>query len=178
MDKDLRSQFETVYRENFKYIYNYIYMRVLHRETAEDLCSKAFLNACAHFDSFELKKEGMAGVRNWLCRIARNCVIDHIRSKANTSTVLTDELPEIPATEDDQLSKRAINEELKRLLSMISDDEREIISMRFYLEMKVKNISEILGITENAASHRIVRTLEKLRKIEERSGNRFSDFIE
>ena len=32
-----KTAFEEVYEQNFKYVYNVVYMRVMHKETAEDI---------------------------------------------------------------------------------------------------------------------------------------------
>ena len=92
--------FEQVYSENFSYIYNYIYMRVLHKETAEDLCSQTFLNAYTHFDSYDPAK---AGVRTWLCTIARNLTTNYMTS----SSVRLSEAPShgVPGVVYDRVNK-------------------------------------------------------------------------
>ncbi len=59
------------------------------KETAEDLCSQAFLNALTHYDSYYSSK---ASVKTWLCTIARNLITNHMTSAAvRLSAPLEDE---------------------------------------------------------------------------------------
>ena len=175
MKKNHSLEFEKVYLENFKYVYNYIYMTILHKETAEDICSKAFLNAYTHFDSYN---PSLASARVWLCRIAKNCLLDHMKSKFVSTTDFPEELPEVATQDSDPISRRAVNQELERLFAMLSEEDRQIISMRFYLDMQIKEIAEVMKSSPNTLSHRITRILDKLRKAEEKSGNSLSDFLD
>ena len=48
-------------------------------------------------------------------------------------------------------------------INRLSDEEKFIIHLRFVNEMRFKDISELLGITEEAAKKRGQRILKKLR---------------
>lgn len=170
MDKD---SFEAVYTANFSYIYNYIYMRVLHKETTEDLTSQTFLNALKNFASYD---SSLSSERTWLCRIAEHLVIDHMRSFAVKKTDLYGEdCPELPVYDSCEIFKDDVNKEVARLLSGLKSDERELLSLRFALEMPITEIAKNLGISPNAAGKRIKRILEKCRMAE--GSRNLSDFI-
>jgi len=164
--------FDEVYKENFKVIYNFVYIRVLHRETAEDITSQAFLNAFSHFDSFDSER---GNVRTWLCGIARNAVADHFRKFTNTHEDPTDELPESPVFDDPAVLKESINREVATVLKLLRPEERELLTMRYVLELNFKEIGDILGISQASATERHRRLIAKCRKIEE--GKSLSDFI-
>jgi len=168
--------FEKFYMDNFSYIYNFIYMKVLNVHIAEDICSTTFLKAFEKFDEYD---PSLAGERTWLCVIARNTVIDHAKSGYTKRTQLVDEYPDIPITDDTQeeVERRSLYEEVERLLGMLTEEERELISLRYGMGIQVKEIADMLGISPNSTTHRITRALEKCRKYEERSGNKLTDFI-
>ena len=168
--------FEKFYMDNFSYIYNFIYMKVLNVHIAEDICSTTFLKAFEKFDEYD---PSLAGERTWLCVIARNTVIDHAKSGYTKRTQLVDEYPDIPITDDTQeeVERRSLYEEVERLLGMLKEEERELISLRYGMGIQVKEIADMLGISPNSTTHRITRALEKCRKYEERSGNKLTDFI-
>ena len=170
-----RISFEQVYNDNFSYVYNYVYMRVLHRETAEDLTSQTFLNALSHYDSYDPSK---AGIRTWLCTIARNLTTNHMTSShVKLSAELDEEKQQSFLAYEDEydIFKNDANKEVARLLSKLDDDERNLISMRFGLELDVKDIAAALDITENAARKRIKKVLVKCASFEE--GHDLSEFI-
>ena len=58
-----KPDFAEVYEQEYSYVYNYIYMQVMHRENTEDLVSDIFMRAMSHYDSFDPSK---ASVRTWL----------------------------------------------------------------------------------------------------------------
>ena len=169
------TSFEKVYTENFSYIYNYVYMRVVHKETAEDLCSQTFLNAYSHYDSYDPKK---AGIRTWLCTIARNLTTNYVTSSAvRLSQPLDEETDQKAYAYEDEYEvfKADANREAARLLSMLREDERELLSLRYGMELSVSEIADQYGITENAVRKRIKKALDRCLSFEE--GRDLSDFI-
>ncbi len=172
---DVSRDFEEVYNENFSYIYNYIYMRVVHKETAEDLCSQTFLNALTHYDSYDEKK---AGIRTWLCTIARNLTTNHLMSSSvRLSAPYDEEAVQSNLVFEDEYDvfKEPANKEAARLLSLVDDDMRELLSLRYGLDMQVSEIAAFYGITENAVRKRIKKALTKCLSF---AGDRdLSDFL-
>ncbi len=164
--------FETVYNENFSYVYNFLYAHTLHKELSEDLTSQTFLNALSHFDSFNAE---FSSVRTWLCRIAKNLLIDHYRAHPSGRSVPVDEMPEIPAEDEYEILKDPVNREVSRLLSLLTEEEKDMISLRYFMELSVSDIADMYGISLNAASKRIHRILDKCRGFEE--GRSLQDFI-
>ena len=167
--------FEEVYNENFSYVYNYIYMRVMHRETAEDLCSQTFLNAFSHYASYD---ESKAGVRTWLCTIARNLTTNYLTSSSvRLAAPLEDDTDHLSLsyTDDYEVFNEPANKEVARLLSLLDDDSRELLSLRYGLELSISDIASTYGITENAVRKRIKKALTKCLSYTE--GRDLSDFI-
>ncbi|MBR4455154.1 MAG: sigma-70 family RNA polymerase sigma factor [Solobacterium sp.] len=156
--------FEQVYLENYSYVYNYVYMRLLHRENAEDVVSTVFTKAMTHYDSYDSSR---SGIRTWLCNIARNAVTDFFRLKSNQAHVDIDTIIE-PGIEDEyNLLEDSVNQKLYRILSHLPDSEREFLALRYQKELSNDEIGNILGISGKAVSERYRRLLKKCRKIAE-----------
>lgn len=168
-----KPDFAEVYEQEYSYVYNYIYMQVMHRENTEDLVSDIFMRAMSHYDSFDPSK---ASVRTWLCTIARNCLIDYFRKNGRRKTENLDDAPEPSAVDEYDILKNPINQEVYRLLENLSDDERELLSMIYVQELKNPQIGEILGINAKAVSERHRRLLAKLRAMEK--GKDSGDFLD
>ena len=77
-----QDDFGKLYDQHVKKIYEFIYFKTHHKETAEDLTSVTFMKALSNIESFDEKK---ASFKTWLYRIARNTVIDHYRMKRETA---------------------------------------------------------------------------------------------
>ena len=175
MEKEGYNQlFERIYLENFSYVYNFIYMKVLHKETAEEICSDVFMRAFRGISSYDPQK---AGARTWLCVIAKNLLINYYKKRSNEIIEYTDEPADIAVKDDYGIMKQSANREVERLFRELSDDERELLSLRFGMELSIKEIAEMKDVSQNAMTHRIGRILDKFKKLEERSGNELSDFV-
>ncbi len=159
--------FEQVYLENYSYIYNYVYMRLLHRENAEDIVSTVFTKAMTHFDSYDSSR---SNVRTWLCNIAKNAVTDFYRLKSNQPHVDIDDITEPGVDDEYDLLQDDINRQLYRILSYLSDSEREFLAMRYQSGLTNEEIGNMIGIQPKAVSERYRRLLKKCREIVEKYG--------
>ena len=168
-----KPDFAEVYEQEYSYLYNYVYMQVMHRENTEDLISEIFMRAMTHYDGFDPSK---ASVRTWLCTIARNCLIDYFRKNGRRKTENLDDAPEPSEMDQYDILKNPINQEVYRLLEKLSDDERELLSMIYVQELKNPQIGQILGINAKAVSERHRRLLAKLRAMEK--GKNSGDFLD
>ena len=173
MVKREKPDFAEVYEQEYSYIYNYIYMQVMHRENTEDLVSDVFMRAMAHYDGFDPSK---ASVRTWLCTIARNCLIDYYRKNGRRKTENLDDAPEPSAVDEYDILKNPANKEVYRLLQQLSEEERELLNMIYVQELKNPQIGAILGINAKAVSERHRRLLAKLRAMEK--GKESGDFLD
>ena len=150
-------------------------MRVVHRETAEYLCSQTFLNAFSHYASYD---ESKAGVRTWLCTIARNLTTNYLTSSSvRLAAPLDDDTDQtaLSYTDEYDVFKEPANKEVARLLSLLDDESRELLSLRYGLEMSVSEIASSYGITENAVRKRIKKALNKCLSYTE--GRELSDYL-
>ena len=63
----------------------------------------------------------------------------------------------------DILKKKKISMRLKRALDLLTYDQRVIITLRFFEDMKIKDIAEITGENINTVKTRLYKALEVLR---------------
>ena len=64
---------------------------------------------------------------------------------------------------EEEYLKTVNKEKLLTCINKLSDEEKNLLHLRFVNEMKFKDISKLLGITEEAAKKRGQRILRKLR---------------
>ncbi|MDP2856328.1 MAG: RNA polymerase sigma factor [bacterium] len=153
--------FGLIYDHFLDRIYRFIYLKVTNREETQDLAQQAFMKAWEAINRFE--DEGLP-FSSWLYRIARNLVIDFYRvQKKNISL---DESIGVMHPDDleEQMLKSQEQEEVKRALSDLTDEQRDIIVLRFVDDLSYKEIGKITK--KNPAALRILqhRALNKLRK--------------
>lgn len=161
---DERLPFEEFYEKYYDRVFNFVYMRLLHREDAEDVTEDTFMKAMAAYDRNDVTK---ASDITWLCTIAKNCMIDHIRKSHKHKIIPFDGTWDI-GEEDRELER--LNDDTQRqvyrILKELNPEERELLSMRYKMDMGYPEIGKVLGIEPRTAAKRIERLLKKCREIE------------
>ncbi|MCR5650702.1 MAG: sigma-70 family RNA polymerase sigma factor [Lachnospiraceae bacterium] len=159
-----RLTFEELYENYYDKVFNFVYMRILHREDAEDITEETFMKAMAAYERYDASK---ASYITWLCTIAKNSMLDNIRKSRKGKIISFDgtwdigeEDPELMRIEDDTERR------LYRIFEKLKPEERELLSMRYKMEMEYQEIGNVLGIEPRTAAKRIERLLKKCREIE------------
>ena len=151
---------EKLYRENFQKVYNYAYYRLLDPTLAEDLTSAVFEKAVASFDRFDASK---ASFSTWVMRIAHNTLIDHYRTRRE-SVPLDDLGPREPSTTDEYPELDDHAKEVERLLSFISEQDRELVFLKYYEHKKNVEIARMLDMNPATVATRLRRALATMRE--------------
>jgi len=153
-------EFTGLYNKYVKKIYNFIYYKNLHKETAEDLTSETFLKALKNIRKFDPQKGAFSSL---LYRIARNNIIDFYRKrKSSTISDFWEKGSDEDITSDIMAKERL--EEVKGYLQKLNSEKREIVIMRIWDNLSYKEISEILGKSEASCKMNFSRVMSQLRK--------------
>ena len=139
--------------EQYDKIYRYCFLRVRHKETAEDLTQETFLRYLEHPHYNSVDK-----TLQLLYTIAGNLCLDEFRKKKTTE--LSDTEVSAENVENDVLS----GVDLKQALNKISAEDREIILLRYVNEVPVNVIAKLYNISRFALNRRIKRILGDLQE--------------
>ncbi|MDD5145102.1 MAG: RNA polymerase sigma factor [Candidatus Pacebacteria bacterium] len=152
--------FAGFYDKHVKKIFNFIYYKTHHKETAEDLTQETFMKALDSFKNFDLKKGKFS---TWLYQIARNTVIDFYRTKKNFVNV--DDVWDLAGKENilRDLDVSGKLKDVEKYLAKLKPEQREIVILRVWEGYSYKEIAEILG--KNEVNCRVVfsRTIHTLK---------------
>lgn len=157
--------FQEVYNQNYLIVFRYIFgLWGGPIQTVEDWTAETFIRAWKARYRFHGSQKAALG---WLLRIARNLVIDSYRRSKSQGTLanIDDYLLLDPGTSPEEAA--ILQEESNRLwtrLHTLTDTQREIITLRFFLDWKVKEIANFLKMKENTVSVTIRRSLQQLRQ--------------
>ena len=139
--------------EQYDKIYRYCYIRVRHKETAEDLTQETFLRYLQHPSYSSIDK-----TLQLLYTIAGNLCTDEFRKNKTT------ELDDTKASPENLESSVLESFELEKALESLSQEDREIILLRYVNEVPVNVIAKLHNISRFALNRRITRILGTLRK--------------
>ena len=164
----------TLIERHQRELFSFIFYKVLDEELANDFFQDTFIKIILKL------KEGKYAEKDkfilWAKRIASNLIIDYFRVKSKyikvSDTSYEDEefsiFDTIKETEDnieDQLILNQIHSDLKNIMSLLPENQQEIIKMRFYDELTFKEISELTNTSINTTLGRMRYALMNIRKI-------------
>ncbi len=163
--------FAQLYDEFMPKVFAYIHYRVNDRQTTEDLTSIVFEKALDNFDKYSSDK---AAFSTWLFTIARNSLIDHFRTDSKRHHVDLAEASEVPSSEpspEEQAESKSEKECLLQCLSMLGNQDQEILRLKFGAEMTNRQISKMVNLSESNVGVRLFRAVRQLREDFEASWN-------
>jgi len=169
--RDDDQAFEQLYNHYFPKIYGYVFKRVGHHETAEDIVSKTFTKVFLNLKDYEHKGFTFGA---WVYKIATNNLIDHYRSSSKKKDVVDIENiaePEAPGMGiDEQVDQHQKSDHVRQLLKELPEKDQQIVSLKYFAEMSGVEIAGVLEITENNARVKLSRALNKFHQIYEKYG--------
>jgi RNA polymerase sigma-70 factor (ECF subfamily) len=154
--------FTRLYAEHAQSVYAYLCYRTGDRVLAEDLLADTFERVLRARRGYDRRR---ATERTWLYAIALNCVRDNARRVAAESRALAHvgadgsaSLSIESATDDVELKAM-----LDQAMGMLSDEEREVLSLRFGADLALAEIAAVVGEPRSKVETRIYRGLKKMR---------------
>lgn len=132
-----------IYQER---LYWHIRGMVLIHEDADDVLQNTFIKIFRHIDSFK----GQSKLYTWMYRIATNEAISHLnKSKKTISKSLDDDQSNLSQRlqSDPYFDASRAEDNLGKILSGLPDQQRLIFSMKYFQDMKLKEIAEVLNLT-------------------------------
>jgi len=148
----------------YRDIYSYIYYRVSNVEDTEDLTNDVFLKMVESIRSYRSERE--QSFVAWLFRIARNRVVDYYRRQAVRRHLPLDEkhLPPLDGPED-LAAAELTREQLRGALLELTEEQQQVIILRFIEGLSIAEIARILGKSKGAIKSLQYRALVSLRLI-------------
>lgn len=151
-------------------VYTSIFVRVKDEYLAEDIFQETFIKVINTFKSGGYNDEGK--FLPWVMRIAYNLVIDHFRREKRSPVIVNgdgfDIFEILPFTEEnaeDKFVKQQLDKDLKKLIQLLPDDQKEVLIMRHFCEMSFKEIAAITEVSINTALGRMRYALANLRRM-------------
>ncbi|HVN59162.1 MAG TPA: RNA polymerase sigma factor [Bacteroidales bacterium] len=156
-----------LYERYYKELFRYLCKVTGKREVSEDLVHNVFFRMLKYRNGFA----GTGEFRTWMYHIARNALYDSLKKERRISfheSLRTREFEERLAEEDPAERDREKENELKILESAMAEmpvENRELLVMVRFQELKYAEIAEILSISEGAVKVRVHRAVNQLREI-------------
>ena len=165
--------FDVLLQRHQNRIFSYIYNIVKDKDLADDLFQETFVKAIVTINQGRYTENGKFPA--WITRIAHNLIIDYYRQEKAQAQLSCDnddinilnrkELSE--ETIEDAIVRRQILSDVKLLVQELPESQKEVLEMRYYMDMSFKEIAQVTGVSINTALGRMRYAILNLRKIAE-----------
>jgi RNA polymerase sigma-70 factor, ECF subfamily len=149
-------------------VYRFVLRLVRDESLAEDLISDVFLDVWRQASRFERR----SSVGTWLLAIGRHNALSALR-KRPAQALDEDQTAAIADPADDPeiaVQKKDKSEILRKCLSGLSAEHREIVDLVYYHEKSVEEVAEIVSIPENTVKTRLFYARKKLAELLKAAG--------
>ncbi len=153
--------FEEVVRRYQRRVYSVALRIVRRHDVADDVTQDAFLRAHQALSSFDTTRP----FGPWVCRIAANLAINHVRSPENREEGLPDGHAETPSSLPGPLSgvlDREAHDQLKAAMALLSAEQRAVFVLRAVEGLSYKEIADALDLSAGTVMSRLFRARERL----------------
>jgi len=151
-------------------IYTSIYLLVKDEYLAEDIFQDAFIKVINTLRAGKYNEEGK--FLPWVTRIAHNLVIDHFRREKRAPMInngddfdIFEVLGNYDESTEDRLVREQTHKDLKALIHLLPDEQKEVLIMRHFGDMSFKEIADVTEVSINTALGRMRYALNNLRKM-------------
>ncbi|MDY5396762.1 sigma-70 family RNA polymerase sigma factor [Alistipes sp.] len=166
-----RSAISSLIERHSRRVRDYIHMMVKDRDVAEDIFQETFIKAVRVIDEGRYTDTGK--FLSWILRIAHNQVIDFFRAQRQNKSVTEAEagydmlgtLRFAERTVEDSMVSDQIERDVRALVELLPDEQREVVMLRYFSGLSFKDIAEQTDVSINTALGRMRYALINLRRM-------------
>ncbi|WP_110931341.1 RNA polymerase sigma factor [Paenibacillus bouchesdurhonensis] len=144
---------------------NFVTQQLKDRGKAEDIVQETFIRLIRHLRQYG----GMEQLRAWLYKVAMNLCRDYWRSAAYRSEhTAAEEMPEnadpAPGAQE-MLERQETAKQIAATLEYLPDVQQEVVRMRFFHDLKLQEIAELMEIPLSSVKSHLYGALRKLKRM-------------
>jgi RNA polymerase sigma-70 factor (ECF subfamily) len=153
--------FVQLYRRHYDAVFRYCAHRLFDRQTAEDITAEVFLKVVENLHRFRGNEKQF---RNWLYKIATNTINNRLRKTVRRNTLLKTAYEQTDGQVDDCEESSEKLALLREVVLSLRPRYQAIITLRFFENLKLTEIAEVLASSPGTVRSQLARALAKLRK--------------
>ncbi|HLN22068.1 MAG TPA: sigma-70 family RNA polymerase sigma factor [Bacteroidales bacterium] len=171
--KGEQSCFEKLILRHKNKVFAYISLYIRDQSLVEDIFQDTFLKVIQSVKSGKYSDNGK--FLSWVMRIAHNLIIDHFRRLKQMNTISNDDYESdifnskqfADENVEDTMVKKQIHQDVRKMISHLPDDQKEVVILRHYAGLSFKEIADITQVSINTALGRMRYALINMRKLME-----------
>jgi len=163
---------EVLIKRHYKMIFAYIYRSLGDYHISYDITQEVLIKVIKSIKTY--KEDGK--FKNWLMKIAVNTCNDYHRSssfnKIKNHVELDSNIVDEESNILDIMSRKIERQKIKEAIIELPDYQRNVLILKYYHDLKIKDIASMTQANESTVKSRLKQGLEKLKHILERSDAR------
>ncbi|MBS4175222.1 RNA polymerase sigma factor [Bacillus sp. FJAT-49736] len=157
-----QSAMEVLVKRHYSLVYAYMYRKTNNKDTAYDLTQEIFIKMLSKIKLYSSSGE----FAHWLLKIATNHFRDYIKSRSFVSSQMESEYEDTHTNHQTNVTylyeKNQEREEISQALNQLSVVQKEAILLKYFHDLKIKEIAEITSANESTVKSRLKQGLQKL----------------
>lgn len=164
--------FDELLARNQQKVFDYIQFVVHDYDLSNDIFQDTFIKAIIYLQDGKYTDTGKFYF--WLTRIAHNAIIDKFRriksahivepnDDNDLSNLTSDDLKE--GNREMEFVNNQIRADVRHMISMLPANQREVVYMRYYLDLSFKEIAEITRVSINTSLGRMRYAILNMRRM-------------
>lgn len=150
---------EVLIRRYYDEVYYFCCYKTGDTESSYDCTQETFLKVTRYIHRYAEKSR----FKGWLFSIARNVCNDYFRGKPQELPD-TDSLMDI-AEQRNAIASSEVAQDIREAIKLLTEEQREVVILRFYCDFKVREIAKIVGVPLATAKSRLKRGIARLKEI-------------
>lgn len=164
--KGNESAMEILVKRYYDLVHSYIYRTTNDYNISYDITQDVFIKMMKNLDKYNSKH---GKFQSWLLKISVNTTKDYFRSKTYTqrseSYDIENHQIEDKSNVIDIVSKKEESIKIKEAIEKLPNRQKEAILLKYYNDLKIKEISNITGDNENTIKSRLFNGVKNLKKL-------------
>ena len=156
-----RKLVERAVNEFYGEVYEFLFRKLGVRQDAEDLCQTVFLRFAGSSAEFSSRRM----LRAYLYKIAVNCSNDRFRTRVDLIPLeAAEHSPSCEPSPHELAERRELVSSVQRALNALPEKQREVLLLRFFADLKPKEIAECLGTDVKSVNNRLYTAKQSFKK--------------
>lgn len=160
------SAMEILVKRYYDLVHSFIYRNTSDYNIAYDITQDVFIKVMKNIDKYKIES---GNFKSWLLKISVNTTKDYFKSKTykqrSTSYDISNHEIEDKTNVVDILSKKEEAFKIKEAIQKLPKLQREAVILKYYNDLKIKEISNITGDNENTIKSRLFNGVKSLKKL-------------
>lgn len=135
--------FERLYGEFANRAYRYVYGRTGQADLAEDITAEVFAGLVDGLQTYRVPDQDvLPRFTGWFYRVVHNRMVDWLRKQRREEEL--EEGTAVGAAVSRSLERTLLREELGQALTQLTEEQRQVIVLRFYEELSLAEVAELM----------------------------------